>query len=84
MTNLLVEGGPTVLTALLEAGLVDEAWVFTAPMLVGGRSAPGPLGGSGSARINTAIKPRTVRTRRSGTDTFHWLRLTESVLLRSS
>lgn len=84
VTNLLVEGGPTVLTALLEAGLVDEAWVFTAPLLVGGRSAPGVLGGSGSARIGTAITPRTVRTRRSGTDIFHRLRLTESVLPRSS
>ncbi|MCY0869760.1 MAG: dihydrofolate reductase family protein, partial [Firmicutes bacterium] len=38
--RLLVEGGPTLATALLEAGLVDEFWAFVAPTLLGsGRAA---------------------------------------------
>jgi riboflavin biosynthesis pyrimidine reductase len=31
VTNLLVEGGPTVLSAFFTAGLVDEVQVFAAP-----------------------------------------------------
>ena len=75
VTNVLVEAGPTLLTALLEARLVDEALVFTAPILIGGRNAPGPLGGRGAARIEAAITPRSVQTRRSGSDILHRMRL---------
>ncbi len=79
VTNLLVEGGPTILTALLDARLVDEAFIFTAPMLIGGRSAPGALGGRGAARIEAAIRPRSIRTQRSGTDILYRMRLTGAV-----
>jgi len=76
VTNLLVEGGPTILTAMLEAGKVDEAYVFTAPILIGGRGAPGPLGGIGAARIDAALRARSVRTQRSGADVLHRMRFT--------
>jgi diaminohydroxyphosphoribosylaminopyrimidine deaminase/5-amino-6-(5-phosphoribosylamino)uracil reductase len=36
LTNVLVEGGPTVLATLFAAGLADEVWRFTA----GGAAAP--------------------------------------------
>jgi len=35
MTRLLCEGGPSLLTALLDAGLVDELCLTTSPQLVG-------------------------------------------------
>lgn len=76
VTNLLVEGGPTILASFFEADLVDEAFVFTAPMLIGGRDAPSPLGGRGAGRIDTAIKPRSVQTRRVGSDMLHRIRFT--------
>ena len=34
--SLLLEGGPTLAGAFLEAGLVDKLAVFVAPMLAGG------------------------------------------------
>jgi len=40
MTNLLVEGGPTVLRELLARQLADEAYVIVAPRLLGGASDP--------------------------------------------
>lgn len=76
VTNLLVEGGPGVLTTLLEANLVDEAFVFTAPMLIGGKSAPAAWGGQGAARLKAAARPRTVHVRRVGDDVLHHVRLT--------
>lgn len=43
--SLLVEGGPTLASAFLAAGLVDELLVYVAPMLLGGpRVAVGDLG----------------------------------------
>ncbi len=42
VTNVLLEGGPTLMGAMFDAGLVDEAWVFVAPKVFGdtsGRSA---------------------------------------------
>ncbi len=35
VTNVLLEGGSTLTGAMLEAGLVDEAWVFVAPKVLG-------------------------------------------------
>lgn len=46
LTSVLVEPGPALLGALLERGLVDELWWFTAPTLIGadGRPAAPALG----------------------------------------
>jgi riboflavin-specific deaminase-like protein len=38
--SLLLEGGPTLLSAMLEAGLVDELFLTFAPVLTGGGSEP--------------------------------------------
>lgn len=45
--RLMVEGGGTLVAALVEAGLADELRLFIAPLLLGGATAPGPLGGPG-------------------------------------
>lgn len=47
MTNLLVEGGGTILGDFFDARLIDEVHAFIAPRLIGGRGAPSPLGGTG-------------------------------------
>jgi riboflavin-specific deaminase-like protein len=38
--TLLLEGGPTLLGAMLEAGLVDELFLTVAPLLIGGGPEP--------------------------------------------
>jgi 5-amino-6-(5-phosphoribosylamino)uracil reductase len=40
VSTLLVEGGPTLLGAMLEAGLIDELFLALAPLLVGGGPEP--------------------------------------------
>ena len=59
MTSVLVEAGPSLFRALLEAKLVDEVWWFSAPKVVGGDgvSAVGPLGAVKMDRV-LAIAPR--------------------------
>jgi 2,5-diamino-6-(ribosylamino)-4(3H)-pyrimidinone 5'-phosphate reductase len=48
--RLMVEGGSTLVAALLEAGLVDELQLAVAPLLFGGETAPTPVGGAGWLR----------------------------------
>ena len=45
--GILVEGGGRLAGAFLEAGLVDRIVAFTAPMLLGGATAPRAVGGTG-------------------------------------
>ncbi len=64
---VLVEGGGELGGALVEAGLVDRVAFFVAPRLLGGREAPGPLGGRGRA-LKDALSLVDVVTRRLGED----------------
>jgi 2,5-diamino-6-(ribosylamino)-4(3H)-pyrimidinone 5'-phosphate reductase len=48
--RLMVEGGSTLVAALLAAGLVDELQLAMAPLLFGGDTAPTPVGGPGWSR----------------------------------
>jgi 2,5-diamino-6-(ribosylamino)-4(3H)-pyrimidinone 5'-phosphate reductase len=45
--RLMVEGGSTLVAALLEAQLVDELQLAIAPVIFGGETAPTPVGGDG-------------------------------------
>lgn len=65
--GVLVEGGGEVHAAFLDAGAVDRAAVFVAPVLLGGRSAPSPVGGAGLA-LERAVRLGEVEVRRLGRD----------------
>lgn len=45
--TVMVEGGGTLIAALLRLGLVDEISIFVAPRIFGGASAPTPADGPG-------------------------------------
>jgi diaminohydroxyphosphoribosylaminopyrimidine deaminase/5-amino-6-(5-phosphoribosylamino)uracil reductase len=51
VTNLLIEGGGVLLGAIHDAGYIDEVHVFLGQKIIGGRDAPGPLGGDGIDRL---------------------------------
>jgi diaminohydroxyphosphoribosylaminopyrimidine deaminase/5-amino-6-(5-phosphoribosylamino)uracil reductase len=74
-TNVLVEGGGRVLGRFFDAGLADELHIYVAPLLVGGRDAPGPLGGLGPRRVRDALRwPGPLRFIRLGDGGFVCLR----------
>lgn len=63
VTALLLEGGGELNAGFLEAGLVDRVAVFIAPMLLGGRNAPTPVGGPGRGLKEAfRLSGMTVRT----------------------
>ncbi|MBL3700014.1 bifunctional diaminohydroxyphosphoribosylaminopyrimidine deaminase/5-amino-6-(5-phosphoribosylamino)uracil reductase RibD [Leucobacter luti] len=66
ITRVFVEGGPTVSSALIAAGLVDEVLVYIAPALLGGpRLALGDIGISSIADI---ARLRVTHTAQLGAD----------------
>jgi len=60
VTSILLEGGPRLAGAFLDAGEIDEVRLFLAPMLLGGRAARDPLEGEGVPRISEALRALTL------------------------
>ena len=70
LMSLLVEGGSKVLGSFFQHRAVQEVWAFLAPMIIGGDTAPGPVGGSGFGQLAQAPRLTDVRVERLGED---WL-----------
>ena len=68
VVNLLVEGGGTLMGSLFDRGLVDKAWAFIAPKIVGGRDALSPVEGRGVGLISRAMMLRCPQVERVGDD----------------
>jgi diaminohydroxyphosphoribosylaminopyrimidine deaminase/5-amino-6-(5-phosphoribosylamino)uracil reductase len=68
ITHLLVEGGATINGAFLEAGLIDKVMAFIAPKLIGGESAPTPIGGTGFAKMSQALSLTDISVTAYGND----------------
>jgi diaminohydroxyphosphoribosylaminopyrimidine deaminase/5-amino-6-(5-phosphoribosylamino)uracil reductase len=68
MTNILVEGGAGLLGSFHDSNAIDEAWVFVAPLLIGGSKALSPLGGTGAMSLAEALRFPNVETQSFGRD----------------
>jgi diaminohydroxyphosphoribosylaminopyrimidine deaminase/5-amino-6-(5-phosphoribosylamino)uracil reductase len=68
ITRILLEGGGTLAAACLEAGLIDEAYLFVAPRFLGGTGARPSLGGRGWASPADGPALRDVSVRPVGDD----------------
>ena len=66
--SVLIEGGGEVLAGALSERLVDRIVFFVAPMLLGGRSAPGSVGGAGVSKLSQAVRLKNLRWTRVGPD----------------
>ncbi len=61
MTSVMVEGGSEVAASLLSAGVVDKVVYFIAPKIIGGREAPGAVGGEGAGLMKEALELKDLR-----------------------
>jgi diaminohydroxyphosphoribosylaminopyrimidine deaminase/5-amino-6-(5-phosphoribosylamino)uracil reductase len=73
----LLEGGPHLAGAFLDAGEIDEIRLFLAPLVLGGSSARDPLEGAGVERITEALRALTLDCERIGEDLLISARLRE-------
>jgi diaminohydroxyphosphoribosylaminopyrimidine deaminase/5-amino-6-(5-phosphoribosylamino)uracil reductase len=56
ISSVLLEGGPRLAGAFLDAGEIDEIRLFLAPLILGGRTARDPLEGEGAEQIADAVR----------------------------
>ncbi len=77
VTSLLLEGGPRLAGAFLDAGEIDEIRLFIAPLLLGGRGARDPLESEGVERVADAVRTLTLTHTRVGDDLLLTSRLRE-------
>ncbi|MGH2834938.1 MAG: bifunctional diaminohydroxyphosphoribosylaminopyrimidine deaminase/5-amino-6-(5-phosphoribosylamino)uracil reductase RibD [Solirubrobacteraceae bacterium] len=77
IASILLEGGPHLAGAFLDAGEIDETRLFLAPLLLGGRTARDPLEGEGVERIAEAQRALSFDCTRVGEDLLVSARLRE-------
>jgi diaminohydroxyphosphoribosylaminopyrimidine deaminase/5-amino-6-(5-phosphoribosylamino)uracil reductase len=70
ITQLLVEGGGHVAARFLSAGLIDEVYLFVAPLFLGGKDAPTGIEGKGWSAPALGPRLRQAEVKRVGDD---WL-----------
>jgi diaminohydroxyphosphoribosylaminopyrimidine deaminase / 5-amino-6-(5-phosphoribosylamino)uracil reductase len=75
--SLLLEGGPHLAGAFLEAGEIDEARIFIAPLMTGGRDAKTAVEGMGIEQIAAAPRALHVEVDRLDDDVLVIARLKE-------
>ena len=61
ITSILVEGGGEINASAIAAGIVDKVMCFVAPIIIGGRNAPGPIGGDGVSSLADVPRLQEVR-----------------------
>jgi len=77
LTSILLEGGPHLAGAFLDAGEVDELRLFIAPVVLGAAAARDPLEGEGVERIAEATRALSMDAERLGEDLLISARLRE-------
>ena len=77
VTSMLLEGGPRLAGAFLNAGEIDEVRLFVAPLVLGGRGARDPLESEGVESIAEAVRALTLECARIGTDLLLTARISE-------
>lgn len=58
VTSLLIEGGAGVLGSFFAGKLIDKLQLYLAPLIIGGKTSPGPVGGAGIPQL--ALAPRFI------------------------
>jgi diaminohydroxyphosphoribosylaminopyrimidine deaminase / 5-amino-6-(5-phosphoribosylamino)uracil reductase len=77
ITSVLLEGGPHLAGAFLDAGEIDEIRLFLAPLVIGGRQARDPLEGEGVEKISEALRALTLECEKVADDLLISARLRE-------
>ena len=64
ITNVLVEGGASLLGSFFDRSLVDKVMVFIAPIVIGGDKARTAIGGKGVDKVVNSLKLERMKTKR--------------------
>jgi len=70
MTNVLIEGGGSLLGSMFDSRQIDEVHVFIAPKMFGGQKARSPLRGAGVELVADAMTLDNMRVQQLGDDLY--------------
>jgi diaminohydroxyphosphoribosylaminopyrimidine deaminase / 5-amino-6-(5-phosphoribosylamino)uracil reductase len=59
--SVLIEGGSYLLAKAIESNIVDKAFVFIAPKIIGGKDALSPIGGQGVSLMKDAFQLESIQ-----------------------
>jgi diaminohydroxyphosphoribosylaminopyrimidine deaminase/5-amino-6-(5-phosphoribosylamino)uracil reductase len=68
IASVLLEGGAGINASALKEGIVDKAVLFLAPLIIGGESAPGVVGGPGIKSLKQALPLKNLTVTPVGAD----------------
>ncbi len=68
LRRVMVEGGGELLAQLMGCGCIDQILAFVAPKMIGGKTAPTPIGGEGKPLMADAWSLDEMTWERSGED----------------
>jgi diaminohydroxyphosphoribosylaminopyrimidine deaminase / 5-amino-6-(5-phosphoribosylamino)uracil reductase len=77
VSSILLEGGPHLAGAFLDAGEIDEIRLFLAPLILGGKQARDPVEGEGVELIAEAVRALTLTCDRVDDDLLIGARIKE-------
>ena len=68
ITSIMIEGGSEISGNALKEKLIDKVIYFLAPKIIGGKNAPGPVGGQGIAKLKDFIQVEDMSVEKLGND----------------
>ena len=68
IVDLLAEGGSALLGSLFDSRLVDKVAAYIAPSIIGGASAPSPVGGRGAEQMSNVFRLTRTKLQTLGDD----------------
>jgi diaminohydroxyphosphoribosylaminopyrimidine deaminase/5-amino-6-(5-phosphoribosylamino)uracil reductase len=68
IVSVLLEGGGGINASALKEGIVNKAVLFLAPLIIGGESAPGVVGGRGIKSLKQALPVKNITVTPVGAD----------------
>ena len=68
ITSIMIEGGSEISGNALKEKLIDKVICFLAPKIIGGKNAPGPVGGQGIAKLKDFIQVEDMSVEKLGND----------------
>ena len=68
ISSVMIEGGSEISGTAFKEKLVDKVIYFLAPKIIGGKNAPGPIGGQGIAKLKEFVKVKEMSVARLGND----------------
>ena len=68
ITSVMIEGGSEVSGNVFREKLIDKIIYFLAPKIIGGKNAPGPVGGQGIGHLKDVLQIKDMTFAKLGDD----------------